>query len=136
MVPRCSLLAVLIIALPGFFINPAYADPIESLILGQKRILNEFWTSWISFREYNGLLVYFSHLVSYRCAIKEVRYGINSEVARDLYVIPPCDPDNLYTIPPSTLIYRTIPPSTKMMSVKLIYTDGEESETRIFSVPQ
>ena len=30
-------------------------------------------TSWLSFREFNGLLVYYTHLVLYRCAIREVR---------------------------------------------------------------
>ena len=117
-------------------IYPISFNPQGALIAGQKKILDEFWTSWISFREYNGLLVYFTHLISYRCAIKEVRYGINSETARDLYVIPPCDPDNPHAVPPEASIYRTIPPSTKLMSIQLTYADGEKSETRIFNVPQ
>ena len=32
--------------------------------------------SWLSYRQYNGLLIYYTHLVSYRCAIREVRIGI------------------------------------------------------------
>ena len=35
-----------------------------------KKILEQFWTSWIAFREYNGMLVYFTQLVTYRCASK------------------------------------------------------------------
>ncbi len=117
-------------------IYPVSFDPKGALIASQKKILDKFWTSWISFREYNGLQVYFTHLISYRCAIKEVRYGINNETARDLFVIPPCEPDNPHSVPPEASIYRTIPPSTKMMSIQLTYADGEKSETRLFNVPQ
>ena len=37
-------------------------------------------TSWLSFREFNGPLVYYTHLMSYRCAIREVRASIDSAV--------------------------------------------------------
>jgi len=117
-------------------IFPISFDPTAALIDGQKNILEEFWTSWISFRQYNGLQVYFTHLVSYRCAIKEVRYGINSELARDIYVIPPCDPDDPHAVPPEASIYRTIPPRTEMMSVQLTYADGTRSPVRAFNVPR
>src|SRR5262249_17971265 len=40
------------------------------------------WTAWIDFRDWNGALVYFSHLVTYRCAIKEVRYGYDGGPGR------------------------------------------------------
>jgi Caspase domain len=53
-------------------------DPQAALADSEKKILEELWTAWIDFRDWNGaMLVYFSHLVTYRCAIHEVRYGYN-----------------------------------------------------------
>jgi len=48
-------------------------DPEAALIHDQRKILDMTATSWLSFREFNGLLVYYTHLMSYRCAIREVR---------------------------------------------------------------
>ena len=36
--------------------------------------------------------VYYTHLVSYRCAIREVRVGINSTVPDKVLKMPACDP--------------------------------------------
>ena len=52
---------------------PIKFDPEAALIRDQRKILDMTATSWLSFREFNGLLVYYTHLVSYRCAIREVR---------------------------------------------------------------
>src|SRR6266566_5075626 len=51
-----------------------------ALIRDQRKILDMTATSWLSFREFNGLLVYYTHLMSYRCAIREVRVGIDTAV--------------------------------------------------------
>lgn len=54
---------------------PINFDPTAALAGEQKKLLEQFWTSLIAFREWQGMTVYFTHLVTYRCAIKEVRYG-------------------------------------------------------------
>ena len=54
---------------------PINFDPTAALTEEQKKLLEQFWTSLIAFREWQGMTVYFTHLVTYRCAIKEVRYG-------------------------------------------------------------
>ena len=59
---------------------PIRFDPEAALIRDQRKILDMTATSWLSFREFNGLLVYYTHLMSYRCAIREVRVGIDSAV--------------------------------------------------------
>src|SRR5205085_1464035 len=51
---------------------PIKFDPEAALIHDQRKILDMTATSWLSFREFNGLLVYYSQLMSYRCAIREV----------------------------------------------------------------
>ena len=46
-------------------------------------MLNASAGSWLSFRDYEGkVLLYFTHLMSYRPLIKEVRYSLNSDCAR------------------------------------------------------
>src|SRR4029079_19399005 len=47
---------------------PIRFDPEAALIRDQRKILDMTATSWLSFREFNGLLVYYTHLMSYRCA--------------------------------------------------------------------
>ena len=61
---------------------PIRFDPEAALIRDQRKILDMTATSWLSFREFNGLLVYYTHLMSYRCAIREVRVGIEFYGAR------------------------------------------------------
>jgi len=57
--------------------------------------------SWLSFRQFNGLMMYYKHLVSYRCAIREVKIGIDSTVPDQKLAMPPCDPRNPSAIPSS-----------------------------------
>ena len=52
---------------------PIRFDPEAALIRDQRKILDMTATSWLSFREFNGLLVYYTHLMSYRCAIRRDR---------------------------------------------------------------
>ena len=44
--------------------------------------------AWASYREWDGkLLVYFSHMLSYRSSIKEIWYGIDKDVPDTKYKI-------------------------------------------------
>ena len=70
---------------------PIRFDPEAALIRDQRKILDMTATSWLSFREFNGLLVYYTHLMSYRCAIREVRIGIDTAVPDKVLKMPPCD---------------------------------------------
>ena len=56
---------------------PVKFDPGGALERSQREILEMTSGSWLSFRQFNGLMVYYTHLVSYRCGIREVS-------------IPPC----------------------------------------------
>ena len=71
---------------------PIKFDPEAALIRDQRKILDMTATSWLSFREFNGLLVYYTQLMSYRCAIREVRVGIDTAVPDKVLKMPPCDP--------------------------------------------
>jgi uncharacterized caspase-like protein len=111
---------------------PIRFDPEAALIRDQRKILDMTATSWLSFREFNGLLVYYSHLMSYRCAIREVRVGIDTAVPDKVLKMPPCDPRDPSVIPHDAQPYLKLAPSTKSVSVELIYRDGSVSEIKSF----
>src|SRR5712671_3709759 len=111
---------------------PIRFDPEAALIRDQRKILDMTATSWLSFREFNGLLVYYTHLMSYRCAIREVRVGIDSAVPDRVLKMPPCDPRDPSAIPHDSQPYLKLAPSTQTVSVELTYRDGSVSEIKSF----
>jgi hypothetical protein len=115
---------------------PINFDPTAALVDEQKKILEQFWTSWIAFREYNGMLVYFTQLVSYRCAIKEVRYSLSDGPVEKIFKLPPCDPADPNSVPDGATLYMKVPPKTAYMQVQLTYADGTKSPTRSFNAPK
>jgi hypothetical protein len=111
---------------------PIRLDPQAALIHDQRKILDMTATSWLSFREFNGLLVYYTHLMSYRCAIREVRVGIDTAVPDKVLKLPPCDIRDPSAIPGDAQPYLKLAPQTRSVSVELTYRDGSVSEIRSF----
>jgi hypothetical protein len=111
---------------------PIKFDPEAALIRDQRKILDMTANSWLSFREFNGLLIYYTHLMSYRCAIREVRIGIDSAVPDKVLKMPPCDVRDPSAIPASAQPYLKLTPTTQFVSVELTYRDGSVSEIKSF----
>jgi hypothetical protein len=111
---------------------PIRFDPEAALLRDQRKILDMTAISWLSFRDFNGLLVYYTHLVSYRCAIREVRVGIDSSMPDKVLKMPPCDMRDPNAIPTGAQLYMKLPPTTQFMSVELTYRDGSVSEIKSF----
>ena len=111
---------------------PIRFDPETALVRDQRKILDMTSTSWLSFREFNGLLVYYTHLMSYRCAIREVRIGIDSTMPDKVLKMPPCDMRDPHAIPHEAQPYLKLPGATKSVSVELTYRDGSVSEVKTF----
>ncbi|MGV7215835.1 caspase family protein [Bradyrhizobium sp. UFLA05-112] len=111
---------------------PIKFDPEAALLRDQRKILDMTATSWLSFREFNGLLVYYTHLVSYRCAIREVRIGIDTAVPNQVLKMPPCDMRDPTAISAGMPLYMKLAPSTQVVSVELTYRDGSVSEIKSF----
>jgi len=111
---------------------PIKFDPEAALIHDQRKILDMTATSWLSFREFNGLLVYYTQLTSYRCAIREARVGIDSAVPDKVLKMPPCDVRDPSAIPGDAVPYLKLPAATKSVSVELTYRDGSVSEIKSF----
>jgi hypothetical protein len=89
-----------------------------------KMSLNMVSGSWLSFRDYDGKpLLYFTTLMSYRPAIKEIRYSLNSEALDQTWKFKPTDKmfdvgDDLYT---------AVPGNTQFANVQITYKDGTKS---------
>ncbi|MGL3109761.1 caspase family protein [Bradyrhizobium sp. BR 1432] len=111
---------------------PIRFDPEAALIRDQRKILDMTSTSWLSFREFNGLLVYYTHLVSYRCAICEVRIGIDTAVPNQVLKMPACDMRDPSAISAGMPLYMKLAPATQFVSVELTYRDGSVSEIKSF----
>jgi hypothetical protein len=111
---------------------PIKFDPEAALIHDQRKILDMTATSWLSFREFNGLLVYYTHLMSYRCAIREVRIGVDTAVPDRVLQMPPCDMKDPSAIPYEAKPYLKLAPSAQFVSVELTYRDGSVSEIKSF----
>lgn len=111
---------------------PIRFEPEAALIRDQRKILDMTASSWMSFREFNGLLVYYTHLVTYRCAIREVRIGIDTTVPDKVLQLPPCNMKEPHAIPHNVSPYLKLPGSTKSVSVELTFRDGSLSELRNF----
>jgi hypothetical protein len=107
-------------------------DPKKAFVAETKQVLG--MTSWISFREYppGTLLAYFTHLLSYKNAFREIRYSLGDEsLSKSLHFTP-----DWAGAAPRLLdddeIYVEIPLSTEFVAVKLFYIDGSESELKRF----
>jgi len=111
---------------------PIRFDPLAALVRSQRQILEMTAGSWLAFRQYNGLLLYYTHLASYRCAIRAVKIGIDTSVPDRPLALPPCDLNNPNAIPASLMPYLKLPPSVKSVSVELTYGDGKMSEVKTF----
>ena len=111
---------------------PIKFDPEAALIHDQRKILDMTSTSWLSFREFNGLLVYYTHLMSYRCAIRQVRIGIDTSMPDKVLNMPACNMKDPISIPSEASPYLKLPPSTQFVSVALTYRAGSVSEITSF----
>jgi hypothetical protein len=111
---------------------PIRFEPAGALEREQRKILEMTAGSWMSFREFNGLLLYYTHLVSYRCAVRQVRIGLDSTIPDRPLAMPPCNEKDPMAIPHDAQVYMKVPPTTAMVSVELTYRDGSVSEVKTF----
>ena len=111
---------------------PIRFEPEAALIRDQRKILDMTANSWLSFRDFNGLLVYYTHLTSYRCAIREARIGIDSTVPDQVLKLPPCDMRDPMAVPRDAQLSLKLPSATRSVSVELTFRDGSVSEIKSF----
>lgn len=102
-----------------------------------KPILSMTQANWVAVRDFNGQdLLYFTHLLAWRCGLWDVHYGLNGAPADQPVALEPCHVD---TAQPNALVevetylpYLAFPPgSIETVTVTLTYDDGT-SETASF----
>ena len=103
-------------------------DPVAELIAWHKTVLNLTKNSWVGFRDFDGkALLYFSHLLSYRCAIHTVAYGIDSDATPRTFALEPCNPRDPSNVGNGRISIE-VPASSRYASVRLTFKDGTNSE--------
>jgi len=118
---------LLIFLLSASGLGGAFAQGLVGL---EKQILPITTADWLAFRNYDGRqLVYFTHLVVYRCGLSEIRYSINSDTLDQRFELSACDPQRPNEIPADELPFLALPlGSAQEVAVQIVYTDGETSE--------
>jgi hypothetical protein len=107
---------------------PIRFDPDVALYREQKQILEGMPTNWVEFRDFNGVLIYFTTLVTYRCAIAELRYGLDDAKPLQRYDLPNCNANDPFSVPYGAKLYLKVPPKTKAINLQITWRDGTESE--------
>ncbi len=95
-----------------------------------KPILGMTKDNWVAVRAYEGQdLLYFSHLLAWRCGLWDISYGVNGAPAETVVGMEPCHED---TAQPNSLmdvinypIYATLPlDSVETVYVEVVFDDG------------
>jgi hypothetical protein len=113
-----SLSAVAGVAQAQQFTTAAEVKPILEMTKG----------NWVALRKYDGNdLVYFSHLMAWRCGFESVRYGINGPADTELKL----EKCNTEYKQPNVILDESIPlftkrklGSVKTISVEVTFDDG------------
>jgi Caspase domain len=107
---------------------PIRFDPEAALFREQKHILEQMPINWVEFRQFKGTLIYFTTLVTYRCAIAELRYGLDDGKPLQRYDLPGCNAKDPFAVPENARLYLKAPPQTKSISLQITWRDGTQSD--------
>lgn len=96
-----------------------------------KPILGMTQSSWVAVRVWDGNdLLYFTHLLTFRCGLEGILYGLNGETPSNLYAMEPCHEG---TASPSSMdidqypVYVVLPAgSVHSVTIMLKYDDGSK----------
>lgn len=116
-----ALVMAVVLALPTVAGAQHATDPtIVRQILGMTR------ANWVAVREFDGQdLVYFTHLLAYRCGLSDLRYGVNNDVADQAFEMEPCYTDEATPNAIKGVPYISLPlGSVERVVVEITYADG------------
>jgi len=102
-------------------------DPNAEAVASVKKILTDV-PEWISFRPFNGRkLCYFSMLLTYKYALRSIRYGLDSQpLNRSVRFAPRGTPG----IDNNDELYIDLPEDTSSVTVELVFRDGTTQQKR------
>jgi len=126
-----------VLATPLLLSVPAAAEqqsrvmPLEQV----KSILEATKDNWVAYRIYQGRQLYYvTHLVSWRCGIKQLRYSENSDALDKTWPLPECNKLIPNNIPEDAKIHseRAKSNGIKTLAIQLEFDDGTTSPVRIY----
>jgi hypothetical protein len=115
--------------------TPAAAQDTRVMPLPQvKNILKITGDNWIVFRDFNSRqLIYFTHLISWKCGIREIQYSLNNDSLSERFPVPECNkllPNNIGAND-KILLERKLN-SVTSVAVRLLFDDDTTSATNIY----
>lgn len=125
------LVTPLLLSVPAAAEQQSRVMPLEQV----KSILEATKDNWVAYRIYNGRQYYYvTHLLSWRCGIKQLRYSENSDVLDKTWPLPECNKLIPNNIPNDAKIHseRAKTGSIKTLAIQLEYDDGTTSPVRIY----
>jgi hypothetical protein len=87
---------------------------------------------WLAFRHDALDILHYTHLSSYRCAIRELRIGLDKLTPDQVVRLAPCNMRDPVATPPDTDTHLYIDPAARFATAQIIYMDGTVSKVRIF----
>lgn len=115
---------------------PELQDPLMATALWQREILETTKSSWVGFRP-DMPIVYFTQLVTNRCAIRAVRWGWGTQLDQTLS-LPACDPNKPFDVPAGDSYMVRFNPMTMAaggISVQLDFINGSRSDVLYVEFP-
>lgn len=129
---RLAILAMpLLLSMPAEAAQKSRVMPLDQV----KSILEATKDNWVAYRIYDGRQYYYvTHLLSWRCGIKQVRYSENSDALDKTWPLPECNTLIPNNIPNDAKIHseRAKTGSIKTLAIQLEFDDGTTSPVRIY----
>ncbi|MEM7440792.1 MAG: hypothetical protein AAF393_14420 [Pseudomonadota bacterium] len=95
-------------------------------------ILEATKANWVGVREFDGRdLLYFTHILTFRCGLQEIAYGINDDEYFSVWEMPDCyeGTSSPFALKPTDRIYDRLPlMEVRTITVVITYDDGSLSE--------
>lgn len=113
-------------------------DGMQHIAAETKEVLETTGNSWVSFREYpeGRLLLYFTHLVSYKNGLKEIHYSVDdASLSQRVRFTPDWSGPGAPGIGDDDETCIEIPMASTYVEIKLVFVDGSEWPAKRFSVP-
>lgn len=128
----CAVLAYALVAGPALTAAAQGRAPTPEMA---RTALDATSDQWIAFRNYNDRQwIYFTGIVTWHCALKQVRYSVNSDTLDQVFPLPECNVHTPYNIDPEkSPVYVTMKlGSAETIAVQLVFSDGTKSETNVY----
>jgi len=92
-------------------------------------------SGWVAFSAQKSTQnIYFSHLQSWHCSLKEIRYSYNTKDLDRVFPLVECNPQLPNNVPgdPKWIVNLEKPGTAKTVAVQVVFEDGTESSVAVY----